>query len=194
MSQQTPIIIPAAIGNNPGIIRQNISGKFYAVIDATGVFKIRVGNGSEIESKIGHYLGDDNSPEFGSISFYNYTAVPITVTYYAGMVFYKPTTSTNTTLTNPAITVTGKNAPTYTKGTAGGAGVFSGFDGANPRKSFSVFNNEAAGSGNDVRVRGANGVDGHIVKPQTGYVVESGSVITLLGAFDFYVVEVFYSP
>jgi hypothetical protein len=200
MSDFRTIVIPSATGGMPGIRPEIVSGRHYACIAADGTFAVRADNNSQIESKLGHYFGDDKAPDFGKLTFYNYTAAAITVIYYAGQVFYKPTT--NTTLSSVQVTVASvtKNAPTYTKGTtaslASGATIaFSGVDGGGQvRKSFSVFNDHAT---DELRVRGANGTAGHKVPAQTGYPVETGGNLILhnpgANSITYYVMEVFYS-
>ena len=68
-------------------------------------------------------------------------------------------------------------------------------DGANPRKSFSVFNTHAA---NVLNIYGANGLLMHVVDPRQGYVVEAGGLISVKNmsgtATTIAVCEVFYLP
>lgn len=201
MNEQRTIVIPAAVGSNPGIVREPVSARYYATITAASVFKLRV-NGAEIEQGPGRTYGSAESPEYNSLTFLNYTAAALQVVYYFGNVPYQPDPTTNATIGNVSVNVSGttKNAPTYTKGTnqaiaSGAALPFTGLDvGGQVRKSFSVFNNHAA---DDLYVRGANGTLMHIVPARTGYPVEAGGAITLYvpgaNAITVAVSEVFYS-
>ena len=112
---------------------------------------------------------------------------------------YTPDRAVNATV-QTTVTVSGKNAPTYTKGTsaaivAAGNQVFNGIDGlVNVRKSFSVFNTHYA---DDLNILATNGVLMHVCAARTGFVVESGGSITLTvpgaNAITPAVCEVFYS-
>ena len=193
------IIIPAAVGSNPGAVRESVSGKFYATVKADGIFFVRAGNGGEVEQSQGRYFGNETALEFGKLTFYNKTAAPITLTYYAGQEFYKPDVSATISSVSVTAIQSIKNAASYTKGTnaaiaSGGNQAFNGFDGANVRKSFSVFNTHAA---DDLNVLAANGTIMHVCAPRTGFVVEAGSAITLAvpgaNAITPAVCEVFYT-
>lgn len=191
------VTIPAANGTNPGVVQVMSTGKVFATIASTGKFFVRPDNGESAEMSIGRYFGNPEGREFSKITLYNYTGVPNVVTFHFGNEMYKPDGSIASIVAN--VTTSGKNAATYTKGTAaaisGGGDVFNGVDGANPRKSFSIRNKEAAGSGNNISVRGANGTEIYHLVPQESFVVESGGLITIVGAaFTFAVCEVFYSP
>lgn len=191
------IIIPAAVGPVPGSLSEYVNGRVFATIASTDLYFVRADNRSAIEQKSGRYFGNPEAEEFGRLLFQNYTAAPNTVTFYAGSEIYKPDSPGSAT--SVSVTTVGKNAATYTKGTtaalaSGGTQVFSGFDGALVRKSFSVFNSHAT---DDLNVRGANGILMHVVVARTGYVVEAGNAITLhvpgANAITYAVAEVFYS-
>lgn len=169
------IVIPAQIGTNPGVVREVASGKFYACISSTDVFTVRTDNGSEIDSETGHYIGDDNSPEFGKLTFYNRTASPITVVYYAGMVFYKPKTSTVTTVVSiGSVTITGgsvnvpsmKEAPSTTLG----SGILSLASGAstaalnNANRKMGIIRNRSTSAGN-LQIKDGSGAIMDELKP-----------------------------
>lgn len=192
------ILIPASAGAFPGVCIERVSGKIVTCVTATAAFAVTKDNGSKIPLNAGQDTGDYNAPEFGSLVFYNTTGAVITARVAVGYVQYTPDKSVSATV-NTTVTVSGKNAPTYTKGTnaAIAPGLpqgFNGIDGVNVRKSFSVFNTHAA---DDLNVLGANGVLMHVCAPRTGFVVESGGLITLSvpGANNITpaISEVFYS-
>lgn len=192
------LLIPAAVGASPGVYVERIPGKIVTCITATAGFSITKDNGAKIPLNTGQDTGDRNAPEFGSLTFYNTTGAVITARIAVGYADYNPDKAVSANI-NQTITVTGKNAPTYTKGTAagisGGGDVFNGLDGANPRKSFSVRNKQAAGSGNNISVKGANGTEIYELPPQESFVVETGGQISITGAgFSYAVCEVFYLP
>lgn len=196
---ETPIrrSIPAANGNNPGILTVDANGRVLSCLSSTAKFSVRLDSGEIFELSSGRYVGSPDTSEFGRITLYNYTATILDIECIAGDRAYKPDGSISSV--NAAVTVSGQNKATYTKGTAaaisGGSDVFAGVDGANARKSFSVRNKEAAGSGNNISVLGANAAEIYDLPPQESFIVESGGLITLAGgAFNYCVCEVFYSP
>lgn len=191
------VTIPAANGNNPGVVNVMATGKVFATIASTGKFFVRPDSGESVEMSVGRYFGNPEGREFSKLTLYNFTGVPNVVTFHFGNEMYKPDGAIAALVAN--VTTSGKNAPTYTKGTAqaisGGGDVFNGVDGANPRKSFSIRNKQAAGSGNNISVRGANGTEIYELPPQESFVVESGGAITVVGAgFVYAICEVFYLP
>lgn len=175
----------------------NTKGRVFVCDNASGDFAIRLDQSAEITMSAKRVYGSSTSPEFKLVTVRNTQAGTNTILYAitdADVQIEKQVASVIATITVAAM----KNAPTYTKGTTGTVGgggtAFSGLNGTDVRKTFSVFNNEAAGSGKNISVQGANGTVGHIVTPQTGYVVEAGGAITLTGSgFAYAAMETFYS-
>lgn len=175
------ITIPAGSATNPGIVTELVAGRYYATVTTTDRFFVRANQGAQIEQNQGRRFGSADGQEFSKLTFFNYTAVALTITYYCGPTEYVPDPSVVATIASLSVTVSSisTNAPTASNGYAGTLAatatlVFT--DVGNTRKSFSVFNNHAT---DDLHVLGANGALMHIVPARTGYPVESGGTITL---------------
>jgi hypothetical protein len=200
MNLEKPIdvVIPAAVGGAPGIARIARSGRIITCLASTGEFFLSKDGGPRFTFNAGRVIGDSNADEFTWLMLYNAGAADVTTQLLLSYTPYTGELPVSATI-NTVVTVTGKNAPTYTKGTTGniaaGATVaFTGLDTTKVRKSFSVFNNHGA---DDLHVRGQNGTLMHIVPARTGYPVEAGGTITLFNpganAINYAVSEVFYS-
>lgn len=196
----TPIrrLIPAAVGAVPGILHVDVSGRVLSCLSSTGKFFVRVDNGGEFEMSGGRYYGNPDAAEFGRLTLKNYTAVAVDIDCIAGDKVYKPDSSVSSI--NAAVTVSGKNAATYSKGSGvqvlpGPGATFLGVDGGGQlRKAFAVKNREASGSGNNIYVIASNGAVMWELAPQEGHVLECGSAISLSGVgFAYVVEEVFYA-
>ena len=175
-----------------------LGGTLFHVKESDGVFQVAFddANFNDVEVGIQFKEGPDFEP-FKNIFLKNETASPINVEFYIGdgrnVIDARLNTLVDRTVN---IDVSQKNALTYSFGysqvISGGADVFSGVaDGG--RKSFSIFNREAVGSGNNISVLAGNGVEMHLVEPRQSYVVETGGQISITGgAFAYSVCEVFY--
>ena len=198
MTRILDILIPAAVGALPGLAVEHIAGKIVTCVTSTAAFKVAKDNGGRIDLNTGQDTGDNLAKEFGTLFFYNATNAQIVARVAVGYERYTPDRAVNATV-NTTVTVSGKNAPTYTKGTnpviiPAFNQAFNGVDGSNVRKSFSVFNTHAT---DDLNILAANGTLMHVCAARTGFVVESGGLITLSvpGAANITpaVCEVFYS-
>ena len=198
MTRILDIVIPAAAGGLQGLTVEHIAGKIITCVSASAPFSVSKDNTSKIDLAEGQDTGDNSAREFGTLFFYNATNAPITARIAVGYETYSPKRAVNATI-NANVTVLGKNSPTYTKGTnaiiaAGGNQVFTGLDGANVRKSFSVFNTHAV---DDLNVLAPNLTIMYVCPARTGFVVEAGDSIVLnVPGGNFIrpaVCEVFYS-
>lgn len=174
MNYQIPIavVIPAAAGGVAGVFNQPTHGRIFTCLSASAAFKIRADSGSLFDLSVGRSFGKETSPEFGRLGFYNESAVPIVVT---GIVTNEPYKTD--TVVSASVSVSNKPAPTYTKATtqALGAGAsvdFNGLDGANVRKTISIFNASSV-AGDVLQVRDQASVVGHEVDPRQSFAKES---------------------
>lgn len=175
----------------------NTRGRVFACDTATADFALRVDNQAEVTMSAKRVFGSSTSPEFSRLTLRNPSGSANTILYAISSQDLKIESQVASIVAT--ITATGKNSPTYTKGTTASlpttqTQAFSGSDGTNVRKSFSVFNSHLT---DDLHVRGANGILMHIVPPRQGYPVEAGGSITLYvpgaNAITYAVCEVFYS-
>jgi hypothetical protein len=145
LNEQT-ITIPAKSGNQPGKTVQNVNGRVFVCISTTGEFKVQPSGAGKLTMSAGRKYGTPTGKRFSSLTFFNYTALTITATYYAGDIDYD-SASTNVTASVSNIV---KDAPTYTKAhndislSAGETWTFTGLDGTKQRKQISVANGDAA--------------------------------------------------
>ena len=174
------------------------AGRVFACDSTTADFQIRFDNQAEMLCSSKRVFGSSTSPEFSRITFRNTNGVAITVVFAISDQDIQIEKQIAQIVANITVAAS-KNAATYTKGTSeaiagGGNQAFTGVDGANVRKSFSVFNTHAA---DDLNILAANGTIMHVCAARTGFVVESGGSITLTvpGANPITpaVCEVFYS-
>lgn len=180
-------------------------GKVFACDSATDNFGVRFDDQSELTASSKRIFGSPQSPEFRRFTIHNTSGAANTIVFavsYQSIVIEQQVASITA-----SITASGKNAPTYSKGTAGvlpatGVGVvFTGLDGTKSRKAFSIFNRETAASGLNIRVAAKNFGAGHHIDGRQGYVMECGDQITLYGvdgagadaAVSYNIFEVFYS-
>jgi len=81
MTPQT-IIIPAA-GNAAGVATVHASGKYFLLTATTGAFRVFTNTGDEFDfSETGSGFGNDQSPTFGKLTFYNDSGTAVTITFY----------------------------------------------------------------------------------------------------------------
>lgn len=76
------ITIPAA-GNAPGVFATHITGKYFLLTATNGAFGVITSGGDEYDfSETGSGFGNDASPQFGKLTFYNNSGAPVTITFY----------------------------------------------------------------------------------------------------------------
>ena len=81
MTPQT-IIIPAA-GNAAGVATIHASGKYFLLTATNGAFRVFTNNGDEFDfSETGSGFGNEQSPTFGKLTFYNDSGTAVTITFY----------------------------------------------------------------------------------------------------------------
>lgn len=137
------LLIPAAVGANPGVYVERVAGKIVTCVSATAAFSVTKDNGTKIPLNTGQDTGDINATEFGSLVFYNTTGAVITARVAVGYVQYTPDKAVTANIT-ATVTTTGKNADTYSKATPiAGLTIFNGLDGGNKRKLITVQNTGA---------------------------------------------------
>ena len=185
------ITIPAATSaTNPGIVRENITGRVFATVRATAAFFVRADNRGDVEQNSGRWFGNPGADEFGKLTFFNYNLSAVTVTFYAGSEAYVPDPSigaiaeaVDVTVTNtPDVTVGNaylyvRPAPTTISGTNVAPEDEVNFNTAN-RKQISVFNQDAAGGVNAV-IQTTTGDTLAEVPPQTSWTMETNAPIKI---------------
>jgi hypothetical protein len=146
------LTLPAGSALSPGIVTEQVSGRFYATVSTTGLFYVQANQGAQIEQNQGRRFGTPESKEFSKLSFFNYTASAVTLTYYAGATEYVPDPSVIATINTVNVNVSSQAASTYTKGsgiqtlTAGNSNTYTGLDGVKVRKQI-VIHNRATSTG-----------------------------------------------
>jgi hypothetical protein len=105
----TPITltIPAA-GTQSGVATYQANGKYFLLTATTGALRIITNAGEEYSfSETGSGFGDDSSPAFGKLTFYNDGGTPVTITFYVSTkpiktpdVTVQSSITVNTTITN----------------------------------------------------------------------------------------------
>ncbi|HXC34266.1 MAG TPA: hypothetical protein VNV43_00210 [Candidatus Acidoferrales bacterium] len=105
----TPVtlIIPAA-GTQSGVFAYQASGRYFLLTSTTGAFRVISNTGDEYDfSETGSGFGNDNSPPFGKLTFYNDSGTPVTITFYVSNtpiktpdVTVQSSITVNTTITN----------------------------------------------------------------------------------------------
>jgi hypothetical protein len=189
------VTIPAQAGGVDGFALERVPGRIITCLSASAVFFIEADNGPRVDMATGLATGSRNAPEFGTLKFYNTSAVQVTARLVVSFEPYSPDSAIASI--NASITTSGKNAPTYANGytaaiPAGQRVVFANALGN--RKSFSVFNNHTT---DDLYIEGNNGVLMHIVPARTGFVVETGGTVRLYvpgaNAITYAASEVFYT-
>jgi hypothetical protein len=98
------ITIPAGSATNPGIVTELVSGRYYATVSTTALFYVRPDQGSQIEQNQGRRFGGEDQ-EFSKLTFFNYNASALTVTYYAGPTEYVPDPSVVATIASLSVAV-----------------------------------------------------------------------------------------
>jgi hypothetical protein len=99
--------IPAA-GTQSGVFVQHVHGKYFYLSATNGAVRILTSTGEEYDfSESGSRFGNDNSPAFGKLTFYNDGGTPVTITFYASLtpiqtadVQVQSSVTVNTQLTN----------------------------------------------------------------------------------------------
>lgn len=195
--RKIPFTIPVGVGGVAGSTIFRFAGRMVTCSASTAAFTLSRDGGRPVDIGPGRVIGDDASPEFEVVQLYNATGVAITGLIVISDEPVGPEQAVQASVTTN-VSVSGQNKDTYSKGTAGaipGPGVtFLGVDvGGQKRKAITIWNDEAAGSGNVIQVLGANGVVMHKIPPQQGHVREVGGSISLSGAgFAYNVGEDFY--
>jgi hypothetical protein len=93
----TPVTltIPAA-GAQQGVATYQASGKYFLLTATNGAFSVITNAGDEYDfSETGSGFGNDNSPAFGKLTFYNSGGTAVTITFYVS----------NTPIKTPDVTV-----------------------------------------------------------------------------------------
>ena len=106
------------------------SGRFFLVTDLTGAFHIVTNHGDQYDfASSGSGFGDEQTPRFGTLTFYNDTAAPNTITFYVSNIPIKTpdaniTSSVNvTTSTQSPVSTSSEIVPgQFVKNTTTGAG------------------------------------------------------------------------
>jgi hypothetical protein len=81
MNPQT-ITIPAA-GNAAGVVVTHATGKYFLVTATNGTFRVITSHGDEYSfSETNSGFGNDQSPTFGKLTFYNDSGAAVTITFY----------------------------------------------------------------------------------------------------------------
>ena len=192
MAQKT-IIIPATSGASPGVVRENVAGRYFTTISATNAYKLRVGRESEIDQSNGRSYGSETSPEFDYLTFYNFAATPCTVTYYYGQEYYKGDPSTTAAPGTFNVTATPKDTYTNAFNLTVDTNL-SGLDASNKRKSLIVQNR----GGQSIEVK-TSVFSGFVIAPgDPAFQIESGGLFSIAftgaGAKDARILETFYLP
>lgn len=183
-------------------------GRFFICKESSAAFKVTLDDVGPNDCEVGYGFkfsdANGNPAEFREIFLHNDTGSEVTVTIQVGSV--EVLDSRLNTLVDRTVNVTvSSNTATYTKGTTGtvnGAvpAAFTGVDaGGKYRKSWSVFNKNAAGSGDQLVVYAQNGVECWRVDARTGFVIEGGGAVSIYGVdaagvsknVDYAVTEVF---
>ncbi len=87
------LTIPIA-GNASGVFAMCITGKYFLLTATNGAFRVITSTGDEYDfSETGSGFGDDASPQFGKLTFYNDSGVPVTITFYVSNSPIKTATS-----------------------------------------------------------------------------------------------------
>lgn len=115
------LIIPAASGGQSGVQVEHAKGKYFYCSAANGAFRAITSTGDEYSfSESGSGFGNDNSPVFGRVIFYNDGGAPVTITFYVSLtpiktadVSVQSSITVNSQLTN---TLAGCAAATLTDG------------------------------------------------------------------------------
>lgn len=126
MTPQT-ITIPAA-GNAAGVATVHCTGKYFLLTATNGAFRVFTNLGEEYDfSETGSGFGNEQSPVFGKLTFYNDTGVPVTITFYASNSPIKTpdvnvTSNVNvtSTLTNTLVNCAVEAEGQFQKNTSGG--------------------------------------------------------------------------
>lgn len=106
MTPQT-ITIPAA-GTAAGVATVHVSGKYFLCTAITGALSVITSQNDEYDfSETGFGFGNDNSPQFGKLTFYNNGGAPVQITFYVSEtpikisdVTVQSSVTVNTQLTN----------------------------------------------------------------------------------------------
>jgi hypothetical protein len=98
------ITIPAA-GNAAGVATVHCTGKYFLVTALDGAFQVLTSTHDEYDfSETGSGFGNDVSPTFGKLTFYNKSGAPVTITFYVSLTPIK-TPDVNVTSTVSVTTV-----------------------------------------------------------------------------------------
>ncbi|MGH7224598.1 MAG: hypothetical protein ACRELF_15345, partial [Gemmataceae bacterium] len=107
MTPQT-ITIPPAIGGQSGVVAFHSTGKYFLLTAVSGDFRVISSTGDEYNfSESGSGFGNDESPTFGKLTFYNDAGTTATITFYVSNtpiktpdVNVQSSITVNTTITN----------------------------------------------------------------------------------------------
>lgn len=102
------ITIPAAVGSQSGVFGVHATGKYFLLTATSGAISVITNAGDEYDfSETGSGFGNDSSPTFGKLTFYNASGTPITITFYVSLtpiktpdVTVQSSITVNTTITN----------------------------------------------------------------------------------------------
>ncbi len=190
MSQEYKTITLAA-GESRAI---NTPGKVFVCDTSTGSFKLRAGNQAEADCSSKRVFGSSTSPRSDRFEVRNTSGANNTIIY--AIADQDIWLESITTVSNLNLTTSGKNAPTYTLGTAAIANVTrSGIDGGGQlRKQIIVQNRGSA----EVEVQAANFVSGFVIASgDPAFTMECGGDVKIIfngaGTKDARIIEVFYT-
>ena len=101
------LTIPAA-GTQSGVTSYQASGKYFLLTAINGTIRVLTNQNDEFSfSESGSGFGDDSSPKFGNLTFYNDGGTPVTITFYVSNspiktpdVTVQSSVTVNTQLTN----------------------------------------------------------------------------------------------
>lgn len=198
------VIIPAGSATNPGIVREIVSGKFFATVSATDVFFVRPNQGAVMQQNQGRRFGAIEDPGFTNLTFFNYNAAAVTVNYYAGAVDYVPDAAVFATISAivSTVNVSTRNAGTYARGsdpltlTDGNSTTRTGLDGTNARKQI-VIHNLATSTGKLLIRDDAGDTMDELAPGDPPWTIETNGELILTasgGNVNLYFAEIFYSP
>lgn len=146
------ITIPAA-GNAPGVAVFHCSAKYFLCTALTGPFKLLTSNQDEFDfSESGSGFGNDQSPTFGKLTFYNAGGTAIDVSFYVSNspirisdVNVSTAITATATLANTLAACALETEQQFQKNTTGlsaialaAAGIISGAQSSSPRRALTA--------------------------------------------------------
>jgi hypothetical protein len=199
MNLEKPIdvVIPAAVGGAPGMVRISRPGRIITCLSSDAEFSLSKDGGPRLKFAAGRVIGDVTSPEYSWLMLYNASALAITaqllLSYhpYTGDIPVNPVVNASFSIKNPS---------TYTKMAGAPAGAttpFNGSDAGKQRKQIIIQNREAAG-GNVIEVSDNTNEDDcrFRIAPGQIWTVETNGIIKVTvpaATAEAGVMEIFYT-